>query len=180
MGLPGGVLTAGYTHAGQFMNDVTGGSNYGVKAGGDFTLLIGIIVPVVPADLHRFEIQFDAGVKTAAGDDHGQENKIHFDRYLIELVHFYRDTQEGFRFGYGATYHVGGRLIGDGQYSWINTDFDDALGWTISFDKIYLDKYVDAGFAIGFKYDQIRYHSTRFKADIDGSGLMITLSALTF
>jgi hypothetical protein len=174
------VITAGLGTGGGNLSEITGNQNYNISAGSGYHVLVGLILPVTPTALHRFEIQGNVGYLSQGDTKDGDSNAATWSRYPLELIYYYRNTQEDFRIGYGTIYHVLNHLNGRGTRAAITSDFDNALGWTFHVEKIFGSPEDRPRFAFGLKSNFIRYHSSRFNTDADGNALFATASLLWF
>lgn len=166
-------IALGYASGGTNLATRTSNAGYKLHAGAGFYLSGGIMVPISDTAPHAFELQLGLGYSfTDSGKD---DNVVTFSRVPLEAIYYYRNTDNRFRLGWGAIYHVENRVRGKGVHAGVEADVDPAWGWTLSAQKYLSEHQEDAAFAIGLRYNSIRYRSPSFNASADGSALLFTV-----
>jgi hypothetical protein len=175
-----GYVSFGYGHGGTQLKDVTGGQDYNTQAGSGLYMVGGVVIPISPTTPHRFEGQLGLGYMFQ-DDARNEENLVSWSRVPLEALYFYRNTRELFRFGWGITYHVAGKISAKGTNSSAETNVDNALGWVFAAEKLWSPSENTPGtVAFGIRYVSIKYNSSNFSEEADGSTWYLTLSSFSF
>lgn len=138
------------------------GDESDIRAGELAYINIGMIVPNGKSD---FETQVTIGWKfDSSNADNGD---VSFYRFPIEVLQFYK--QEKFRIGGGITYHLAPSLDGSGVVSYIEADFENALGFVLEGDILFEPLYA------GLKITNIEYEVKGYDEKVNGNSFGIVL-----
>lgn len=131
-----------------------------------------------PTQPHRFETQIGVGVITAGQtrgtSKTGEPNSaINWNRYPIELVHFYHNTRDQFRLGWGISYHMNNDLEKTENTVKEKIPVENSLGFVFQLEKVMGKREgIAAGFGtIGIRYQKITYQSSSFFKPAHGESL---------
>lgn len=173
------VASIGLGDGGRNLSEISGHQNYDINAGGVFFAAAGFVFPLTPTTPHRFEIQ-PSLIYLVAGDSRpGDDNRVNWERYGLEVLYYYRNTQENIRLGWGPVYQVANRLTGQGLNASVTEKFDDSWGWTIAAEKLFHNQDSNSLVGFGLKCNFISYHSSTYHADANGNAIFATASFLT-
>ena len=150
-----------------------GGSS--LRFGGGYLGTFGAIIPLGQTAPLRFELQPSIGYQFEDDFVEGGKDRISFHRVPIELLYFANHVREGFRVGYGVTYHSNAAISGKGKTAGFSADVDPATGYVFAIEKTFPGLH-DIQSSIGLKYVSIRYASRSFTSEADGSGWLLTFS----
>ncbi len=169
--------SAGFGVGGSHLSDVTGGQDYNIRAGSGLSLTGGALVPMFVSESLNLAAQFGAGILLQA-DNRDQSKEASWIRFPLESILFIRNGC-CFRFGAGPIYHVGNRISAKGANSSASTGVDNALGWAIATEILmgWEERHL---LAIGLRYNSIKYESSSFSGDADGSALFLTATGIWF
>ncbi len=174
----GKFLSLGFAGGGTDLASRTGYAGHDLNAGSGWYFSGGILLPVSDTVPHAFEAQLGIGYFfTDSGKD---DNIVSFSRVPLEAIYYYRNTENRFRFGWGAIYHFENRIRGKGVHSAAGADVDPALGWTLSAQKFLRPQSEQAAVVFGVRYNSIRYKSPRFSSPADGSAFLFTVEGQWF
>ncbi len=168
-------LSIGFASGGSSLEKLTGNQGYDIDAGAGLSVSGGIIVPVSDTVPHAFEAQL--GIGYLFRDQDQEENFVSFSRIPVEGIYYYKNTENRFRLGWGAIYHFENKIRARGAYSTAAGPVDPSLGWALAAQKMIGSK---GQIALGLRYVGIKYRSSRFSGEADGSGLGLTLEGQFF
>lgn len=171
-------LTIGYGRGGDELATITGGQDFKIASGDGLSLLIGKIFVLSPTAPHRFEVQLGAGY-LFQNDEHSQENRVSWTRIPLEAVYYYHNTKKRFRLGWGAVYHVVGRLDGKGANEIIRSNSPNTWGFVVGAEKLWTTGTGEI-LSIGLRHTSIRYHLSSFDKTINGDAWGVTVSGFLF
>ena len=170
-------FNSGYGRGGTSLSDVTGGQDYNTQAGSGLFLIGGVLIPISPTTPHRFEAQIGMGYLFQY-DARDADKTVSWSRIPLEAIYFYRNTKDLFRFGWGLIYHMNNRITAQGSNSSAATSVDNALGWTIVLEELFRNKENNNFLTFGLKSNFIKYKSSSFSKDADGSSFFLTIGYL--
>jgi hypothetical protein len=172
-----GFATLGAGFGGTPFDQVVTGPNFNMGGGDALNLGFGLIIPVTDTSPSRFEIQ--VGANYSFWTANGGENEVAWTRMPIDVIYYYRNLDEKFRLGWGATYSVASKIDGKGINREASHDIDNALGWTVCADILigHPDNDQDL-LAYGLRYNMIKYKDDSFKRELDASALYLTMTFL--
>lgn len=176
-----GFLGFGYGSGGENLADTTGGTSYSTNAGAGLYMMGGILLPVSPTFPHAFEAQLGVGYIFQEDARSGEGHRTRWSRIPIEAIYFYHNTRENFRIGWGATYHIAGRLAARGDNAVAETNVDNALGYVVSIERI-LPAAPESStlFSFGIKYVDIDYYLVKFDKSVSANSFYFTFSSINF
>ena len=156
---------AGFDFGGDEMVEVffEDGDSEDIKAGELLYISGGLIIQTAPRLNENLETQLTIGWKFDSVD--GENGELSFDRFPLEVLQFVRSGQ--LRFGGGLTYHLNPKLEGDGFFSDVDVEFDDALGGVVQVDFAATENVLFGG-----RFTFIDYELEAFDAEsIDGNSV---------
>lgn len=131
----------------------TGSSN--MTAGGLFALNLGAGIRPF-SNGSEWETQITLGYKSNNKD--GENGKINFTRYPVDIIQFYNLNK--LRFGAGITYHMSPDLSSKVNGNTADFDLESALGFTFQ-----VDYFFEKAIFIGAKVELIEYQQKSYEYD---------------
>jgi hypothetical protein len=168
-------FSVAYGRGGAALSDVTGGQNYNTQAGSGLLMSAGVLIPLVPVQTHRFELQCGIGY-IFQQDGRSSESLLTWSRVPIEVVYFYRNSRELFRAGWGGTYHFANEISASGAYGSASGPVDNSAGFVVMAEKLFKYENDERNWGVGLKYVIMKYSARRFSNDIDANTVYATLT----
>jgi len=141
-----------------------GGDKDTIKAGELMQMSVGTVFSLT-AD-SSLEGQFTIGWKF--DNTNADNGDIIFDRYPLEFLLFCKN--EMWCYGGGLTYHLNPKLEGEGFFSGLDVEFDDALGFVVQIER----QFFSSQFYVGGRITMIDYDIANESLDGDSIGLIFT------
>lgn len=159
---------------GDKLVDVTysDGSKSNIEAGRGIILAGGAVVNFTETTPHTFEVQGTFGIKWTSTKQ-ATNGEVDFYRWPLELLSFYRNTENNFRLGGGVTYQLGNELKGSKDASAISTKLKNALGFVVQGDY-----FIGAAsnMALGLRYTTIQYETENFGGSASGNSFGLSFT----
>lgn len=151
------AMGIGFEFGGEKIVDVvyTDGSRSDIESGRGLYLNGGLVINISETTPHTFETQVTAGYKFTSTKQ-ASNGEVSFNRWPIELLTFYRNTERYFRFGGGVTYQVSNELKGTNAAVAATASFKNATGLVLEADW-FLGPQHDL--VVGARYTVISYQA---------------------
>ena len=167
------AMTLGAEFGGEKIVDVVyaDGSRSDIEAGRGLFLSGGVVINLSETIPHTFETQLTAGFKFTSTKQ-ASNGEVSFNRWPIELLTFYRNTERYFRFGGGVVYQVSNELKGTNAAANATASLKNATGLVLE-----VDWFVGAqhDLVVGARYTAISYQAQN-SSSVSGNsyGLVMT------
>lgn len=176
------VTSLGYGNAGDRIVGILGGPDQDLRVGQGTVFSVGFVQPISATTPHRFEAQVSIGYSYAFAGNEKEQNTLSWSRIPLDLLYFYRNTQEDFRFGWGVTHHFLNKITGSGSFAPLTQSVEPAWGWVVTVEKLMKLKHgIGPQYAsLGVRYQSIRYKAAGFAESADASAFLLTGSYFIF
>lgn len=168
------LLGGGYSFGGSELPRQYLGQEQSPKAGSGISLFAGHTLALLPYRHHQFEGQLTLGLSFTSEKE--GETSMDWIRWPFEALYFYRNTEELFRVGWGATYQFQNSLRVERNGTKYTEDFDNALGWVVAAEKLIPKEGSDQQVGLGIRYQWIKYKSSTTSQEKDGNGVGVNVT----
>lgn len=167
----------GYGRGGDNLAKLTGSQFFNIGAGSGLIMSGGAVLSLTHTKPHNFELQGGIGyIMQTAGRE--AQNNVDWTRVPLELLYFYRNTQEKLRLGYGITYHIENNLSGNGINSDVSCRLENSLGYVFTVEQYFEknDSPLHEWIGFGVRYTKIAYKKPAEPLIADGSLFSLTFT----
>ncbi len=170
------LIGAGIEFGGDKLVDVTytDGSKSGIEAGRGLLLVGGVVVNLFETTPHTFETQASVGIKWTSTKE-ATNGSVDFFRWPIELLGFYRNTENNFRLGGGPVYQFGNELKGSKDAAIASSKFKNAVGLVIEGDYFVGSR---KNMGLGLRFTSIKYQAETLPITVSANTLGFNFSYL--
>ncbi len=175
-------ITTGYFHGGDSFKEFTTNKNDQLRFGQGLQFTFGAITQISNTLPHQFELQYGVGY---FHQDQGSEenlNHISWSRVPIEIIYYYKNTQNNFRLGWGPIYHMNNVVNSSPQIFSQPETFKSSLGLLIALDFISVfvptPQLQQTEILIGLKYQIINYESKSNQNIYNANALGLSITVI--